>query len=267
MYRYLSLIGFVLCMSCNRIVDINGHWHIELENQLQSKYLTIDIADDTLAILEKNSIFGEIRGDHDLVNQQLIFPGECGMFHFKYELVGDELFLESQIENWVGKKIKSSCSNSIKDIVKDFKLEVELPKIESRNESIQTIELSSFKYIENIVVGNSNTQILKGQIIEPVLNLDGKISKIEDLMDWIGMKRKRVFSSHQKFLVYRIFADENVKTKELERIIKVLKIKNINNYYIAFLKIDHENSEPSVQYLHLDQIDLDENKSLVEIFE
>ena len=257
----------VLCISCQEDVDINGHWHIEKENSKDSKYIVMDIENDTIASIGKNTIFGEVAGDHNLAERKLFFPGDCGMFQFDYKMNGDKLMLENHLENWVGQRCDTLCCARLDDFKNDLRLEINFPVLERKGKSFAIKHFETHQKFENIIFGESKNKMLRAHTYGPVLELEGKISDIDDLKYWIDLKRKNVAKENHSRMIYRIIADKKISTTEIEKIVKELKNKNIQNYYLTCASVDQNKNEPIFLYVHLEEIELGEGSTLEDLLE
>ena len=206
---------------------ITGHWHVtEKEN---SSMITIDIDDhnDCFLILSLDSDI--IKGKHYPENNHIFFPGECGIFAFKYKLKGDKLYLTNKLgTEFIGQKIDNEC-NRFKDYTS--KLNIEHLKIKKKRnyftpkDSIFNNHLKEFINIEY----SKNDSSLR-------LEHSNKIHNIFSVDSIIGYINESYSESEIPYINYILTPDSNLKVKDLKLIINKLNSKSKKRVFIRTLK-------------------------------
>lgn len=253
----------LMCLCCTKYSDINGHWHIQRENSFDTSYLVMQIENDTIVSLGDYSIYGDEKGSHNLVQHKLNFPGECKMFHFTYELVQGKLELTNHLENWVGTKCDWLCCDKLRDFKNNLRLEINFPQISDKS---KISKLNSIKQFESIVVGMPKDKMASCFNSIPVLELDGKMSQIEDLQYWIELKRKEFRIGSNKDAAIRIIADKNVQIEQLEEIVNQLNKFKIEESYLTYLDENYMKSKALFEYMKVSKIDFNRNGNIDELF-
>jgi len=250
-----TICSFFVLIGCNQSDNTIGHWHISRENSDSQNYITMDITADSIAYLGKNSIYKAEEGRHNRKNKTLFFPGDCGVFDFKYKLKQDQIFLESHLEKYIGKRCGANCCNKLIDFKNTIKPDIEFPIIVKNRNNLNPIELENEDFLESIVVGKNK------------LELAGEISKLNDIGEWIRSINNSYPKSQWKRIIFRVIADKNILLKDLKPIIDELKKHKIERILITCLKESFEAEESMFEYIFLDKFDFESNTTLQDHFE
>jgi len=263
--KYNIILFIAILLSCSSDQqDLNGHWHISYKNNSSDFYATIDIENDTTAILNKDSAIYQEIGKHDQEKREIFIPGSCGAYQFKYRRVGNNLKLENYLADWIGIKCDSNCCNKLEDFTKSLRIDIDLPKINVNISNTITKSFNRYQNFENIIIGKPKDKSARGHILGSALELDGRFADFADIKIWIEHIEKKSQPLKKNPIVYRIIADKEVSTKDLKRISREFNNKMINNYYLTCLS---KKPKQFITYLPFDQLDLERGNKIENLFE
>lgn len=264
--RYSLIFVFtVIFFGCNRNLDLNGHWHLEREHDHSGNPVLMDIISDSIVYLGLNSLYGENKGEHNIDEKRLFFPGECRVFDFQYEMRQGKLLLKNDINNWVGIRCDSLCCDIMKDIKDGFDVEVDFPKMPIYNDTISSFDISSSKYVEDIIIGEPKLEIYKNQSKAPFLELNGAVFSIDDLEPWINMQREGFLIANNNEVIYRIIADRLTELEDLRKVIVKLNSFGIDNIYVTFLSKESNKKKVIFKYIHTNHLNLKSDGNLSDL--
>lgn len=263
MKTIVTIYFLLIFFSCNESVDIAGHWHIKKVNSKEKDYIVMDISEDTIAYLGKNSISGEIEGIHDVKSKKLLFPGDCGVYHFEYSSEGNILVLKNYLENRVAEKCENNCCDKLLDFKKDIRINVSFLQVIFFRDTLSPIELSG--NFEELIIGQPISPYDGAYAPGVKLELDGKFSEVRDIKYWIDVVRSKYSKRDRERIIFRIIADQNVTTDKLKPIIHEIRKKGENRIFLTCLKPDFKNAETMFEYLKIDEFSFGRNKKLNEV--
>ena len=252
MKKGLVFLSIFFLSGCLPDPDITGHWHMRPEVLTDSTYLTLDIINDSIAFMGENMIHEILMGQHNPDNNTLLFPGACGAFRFTYKSRGNKLYLENYLENWVAEKCDTQCCNKIEDFTNEFKLKCDLPQIIKNANKFNIFEKDSNEGFENIMVGFSKKPKNESATTDLKIELDGQISTIDDIGEWVEKRKSRVSEPRRKRMIYRLFADKNVSIEKLLEIKEQIVKQGVSKMVLVSLKKDFEKQNNMFQYVIFD---------------
>lgn len=232
-YSLLALTTF----SCNNINDeIYGHWHVYDNIYGDGSYMTLDICDSISPILAKYSIFPSIKGSLNVRNKELKFPGECGIFNFRYEIANDTLNLKNYLLDRIAVSYSKSKCSPIKDLMNDFRVDINYPTVGKHNECLRYFDNDiEFK---NILIGRPSNIYSSSYGTGIKLVIEDKFASISEIPLWIKELKKYYSISQFKSLPFRIISDGKVPIYKINLIINELMLSNVDNIYIMVQDVD-----------------------------
>ena len=135
---FLAII-LLATLSCASKQPSLGHWHIhpidDNKQQNTQEYFTIDVLNDTLAILNKDVYLhtGGLEGFFDQKKQLFGFPGECFSNHFRYKVDGERLLLNQEAYDekndvkYIGVLCGENCCDKQEEYFIESNLTIDLP--------------------------------------------------------------------------------------------------------------------------------------------
>jgi len=215
----------------------------------------MDVSEDTIAYLGKNSIYEPIEGIHRQEENILLFPGDCGSLRFKYEVTEDKIYLENYLENYIGERCDSACCNKLKDFKHNLKIEVDFPQISLNRAYLSPIGLKNDTRLAELVVGIPKHEFDNFYEHKIRLELAGKFATIDQIGTWVEEVKVRTPENMHNRINYRIIADKNIYLESLEPIVEELKKVGIERIFLTCLKENFENEESLFEYVQIDKID------------
>lgn len=255
---FFAILAFVGTEQCiQKPDDLNGHWRIYNATKLENKWywhynqlaFTIDIEEDTMAIMNKNSFYGGIFGGHHTWSQLITIGGECYYEEFTYELEGDNLFLENAIsgEVYIGKREVPVGFTRIQEYFKDKHVHVNLKILpENLASKIDTNELlqdnwyskGAFFGIPKFISSGFNCYASKKRLV-----LNNKFSFPDDIPLWIHINEVNAPKNFKKPYLYKIFADKTSTNREIREIVEQFQKAGIKDVWIAYLKSNYQTED------------------------
>lgn len=255
---YISLLAAL--WSCSQSDKIVGHWHINRLKSQDSDYYTLDVTTDTIAYLGKNSINAYSEGEHFQRERRLFFRGGCGSGDFKYKVMGDRIYLENYLGDWIGIRCGDGCCSKTKDLQDEIQLKIDISEI--TKSSLPKMSKSLDKAaICSVVVGYDKLDSCKFGEIK--VELDGEVKKLNDIDEWLTTVRLKNTPSYFKHILsFRIIPDKDIKFSELKPILAILEKREIRKIYLTYLKSDFENQEDIFEYIDARLIDWNNDNSV-----
>lgn len=195
-------------------------------------------------------------GKHLPEESSLIFPGDCGMFSFKYYLESNKLLLENALGSKFIAEKKNNC-NKIDDY--KTKLKIDYLKIQNKRDLYKPTSSIINEFIcEYINIDYSK----KNNLIRiEYFNKINTIDKIDSILEYIENTHSDV---EIPFINYVLTPDKNLKISNLKLVINKLNKNSKKKIFIRTLKIKPERGN-LFEYLKINNIDLKSEKTLEEI--
>jgi len=230
-----------------------------------AKYITMDISEDSIAFLGKNSIYGTTEGFYNSKEKIIFFPGDCGAFQFEYKLRGGKLYLKNYLEDHIAERCDSNCCNKLIDFKHDLRTNLTFPKVKTNIETLKPFEVLNKELLENISLGIPKELYNKEYGDTLMLELSRRFATINDISKWVEHARSSRQEAIRDRISFRILADKNLPVKDLMPVINELKKNGVRRIFFTCLKANYETADNMFEYVFIERIDLDEGKTLQEI--
>lgn len=262
MKKVIVLILVFLNLSCLDSERIIGHWHIHKVDKItevnEKSFVAMDVVNDTLARFGVNSCYGSLDGIHKKKEKQLNFPGDCGVFHFKYKFDDRKLILENHLgEQYLGTKCETDCCDKVLDFKSKLKVDLDFISLVGKRKILEPREIPFGGLAENIFVGFANGESKIESRDSLRFQLTNELGTLEDIIPWVEKRKLKYVEERHEYLKYLIFVDKSVSFEMIRRIADEFKQYGISQIYLAFFKSDYQNSTEMFEYVFLDRIILD----------
>lgn len=246
--KTIFLLFLLLYAACAQ-PDLNGHWHItaikEKEKIMGSKYLTLDIYDDTLGIIKEQVFLNS--GFTGLVNskkQEMLFGGECLVLNFEFTYEEGVLYLrqlaytEPEEKQFIAKRCDETCCDRQQDYFSSTMLDIDLPQ---KIDSIRLIEAekhpSSLSYPLFFGVANNlkNVQDKSRKFTIGLKDFEGNIDSIARYDEQFLIKIPEEYWKRVRRVIY---ADKNTPLKNMIPVLKKYRELGIVKMLVALKEID-----------------------------
>lgn len=251
MKKYLLLFIIPIIYNCED--GLTGHWHTrDLINN--NSLINIDIVENNDCYLYFSLSKKPIKGKHFPEEKKIIFPAECGMYHFDYEYKKDKIYLKSYLgAEYIAEKQDEEC-----DRFKDFKtlLNIDYLKIENKialytpKDAIENEGLNQY-----INIGFSDES---NSIRIEYLNKLNSIDKIDSIIKYI---ENSVSDSEIPFINYILIPDKNLKASDLKLVISRYNKGYEKRIFTQILKIKPKKMN-TFEYIKIHKIELNSDNKL-----
>jgi len=265
------IIILVFSIGCSKTNSLIGHWHLsrvldEPKERREVMFSSLDIINDTLLYIGRNSIYGLTIGKLNNKTNRFVFPGDCGSLDFKYKFNNNSIYLENHLgEKYIGNKCDGDCCDKIEDYQRNLKLNIEIPI----NNNLKPIKIDPLKFyrinIECIFLGFRKAKS-KNDIDSLILEISGELKELNNLESWIVMQNSKYPKNQRKYINWIIYADKNVSISELNLILSILHKKGMKNILIASLKKNYQEGFFIFDYIPEQEIKIGYNIKLQDAF-
>lgn len=225
MKKYIVLLILSLFIGCKK--DLTGHWHVKPIIKTHFDYtFTFDISDKEKPFLIYSLMDNPITGNYLPKENSLFFPGDCGMFAFKYRLRNNKLLLESVLgEKFIAEK-KIDCN-----LIDDFKTKLSINFLKLKNSTKDSVYNSLYlnEYINISFHKKDSTLTFE-------TSTSNKLHSINTI-DSLSYKIEPNYSEAEvPFINYILTPDKNIKANDFNKIIQKLNKNGKKKIYIRTLK-------------------------------
>lgn len=243
--KIFLLLVVLFTVACTK-PNLNGHWHItsiKEDKIMGSDYLTLDVYDDTLGIINDQVFLNRgLAGPIDLKKWEMLFGGECFVLNFKFTMQKEALFLR-QIEytqpgekQFIAKRCAKNCCNQQQDYFSSTMLEMDLPQ---KKDSIGLWK-----------AGNSPTSLIYPLFFGLAKNTNDQsirfttgLKDFEVSIDSIAVYEKKFLvkipEQQWKRVKRVIYADKNTPLKNIIPVLKKYQALGVHKMVVALKAMDN----------------------------
>jgi len=116
-----------------------------------------------------------------------------------------------------------------------------------------------------LIVGFPKNPENETDALDLKIELNGQLSRIDDIPDWVENRISRVSEARQKRMIFRVFSDKNVSLKKLIEIKEQILKQGGSKVVLVSLKKDFENQDNMFQYVIFDDRFSKSSKKLGEV--
>ena len=248
------LLYFVLIISgCQNSSKIIGHWHIYSMDEYGVVFFPMDIINDTLAYVFRNTTHQESEGVLILNEKKLNFPGECGAAYFNYRIKDNDIYLKNKLGGqYKGYKCDSLCCTNLEDYTNEFLIDIDFPILNTKREGIATTRLPLDRnYVNCIIIGRQKQPNQKEDSIR--IETSGIFLLLEDIGVWVSKVMRGTPESRLSSLTYEIIADKHVPTNFVKKVIDKLYESGAERIFLTCKNEDLQNK--LFEYIFVETID------------
>lgn len=229
--------------SCNGVEErLKGHWHLYRVDKEQtisfSAYSTLDIINDTLAIFDRNSLWGfGFEGAIDQENLTMLFGGECLVLNFRYDIYKGQLLLnqkeydEEGEVSFIGQRCGKDCCNEEQDYFKDILVDIDLPTADKELEMLDSFPPN---FVNPVFIGPIKKKYKEFYDEEYVVSLGGSSLGMDDLELWEAKYLMKLSKNYDVAPIVAIYSDVNVPEALVDTVRRKLKKYSQLGVYKAY---------------------------------
>ena len=221
---------FLVGLGCSsKQPSLKGHWHVspiettEISGLAQS--FTVDVLNDTLAILNKDVRASNWAGYLDQKEQVFHFSEECFSGRLRYTFEAGNLMLHreaydgSNTERFIGIFCSRACCDKQKEYFMESHLAIDLPVALDTSGLINISPRSDSLHIP-LFFGRSKQVLQDNPETNYQFELDGQLTSIEGIERYEELTLLSFPAAYRKRLIHVVYGDANTP---LEQIFLVLK--------------------------------------------
>lgn len=241
--------------------DISGHWHIQrIEDSDYYPFFSIDVMNDTTAILNRFVGFGGMYGYVDRREQTIRFGGECLALNFRYWFKNGQLVLNQEeydrvlVATFTAQCFDVNNCNLEEEFFAEALVRVELP---DRQNFKSDIDLNlSMQGIIQIGIPKTGATVAQTSS-EHQLVLGDKLGSVSDIELW--KEKNLVKLPEDKRDRWRVvfYADRKTPMKTIFPILRKLRTMGDKGCYLA-AKTRGEEFKIIYHPLYLNELQLDD---------
>lgn len=251
---YFSIICIIL-FSCQSSEDIKlkGHWHSEVNTQENRPYSTFDFVEDSLAILDYRSFFGEKIGRIYPKNQTIKIKSHYSIFDIHYKRISDDQILLNYAGNSeVYNRCDSTCCNPYVDVVKNLKVNIQLEDDLPNQLNTNKLSLDSCLFI---FWGYPKPIYQKSYGRDLILQMGVDFSTIYTIPYYVESMMKKWEVEEEKDLTAKIIADKSLLLSELLKTTSEFQKVGINKIYFSIGFDPNEKKDDGFIYLNINDLE------------